>query len=194
MRRARINNSAVRGALLLCMTHRPTVVRPIDTKVIGPYDSIDVGRLKMPTPESRGEGHADRRGRPGLRSRSRHRAAAQPHRSLTDECCSRPRIRRQRLARIGAIRLPAKWFHRIGQEFATCASAMPSTETSEPRPWCRSRRPHARWRTTGRGPYNDHVPPREDADGLAGLGCAVDQRARRRGARDASKGKRGMEG
>ena len=48
--------------------------------------------------------------------------------------------------------------------------------------------------TTVRGPYNDHAPPRDDADGLAGLGFAVDQRARRRGARDASKGKRGMEG
>jgi len=43
--------------------------------------------------------------------------------TLTDEWCSRRRARRQLGLRIGEIRPPVKWFHRIGREFAAlCVS------------------------------------------------------------------------
>lgn len=57
--------------------------------------------------------------------------------TLTDEWCSRRRARRQLGLRIGEIRPAAKWFRRIGREFAAlCVSDVdhqPAT-TSEPRP------------------------------------------------------------
>ena len=70
-RRRRTRGARVRPRRCRLVTTHPRIRRA----------SPPAGRRgSNPSADSRGEGRADRRGRPGPRSRSRRRAAAQPHR------------------------------------------------------------------------------------------------------------------